>query len=147
MAKFQIRHALLAVLGLLAVSASSVFAAEPAATDRSPAFRQCVRGSGGVTAAMRACMADEYRRLDKALNAAYRGALRRLPNDAARSRLRDVQRAWLNTREPLCRAEIEKSGMAGGTGGLLIEDSCRLRVVSERTQWLHAYPQPTPNGR
>ncbi len=141
MAKFPFRQALLTALGLSAAGASSLAAAaDPAAGDRSPAFRQCVRGSGGVTAAMRACMADEYSRLDKALNAAYRGALRRLPNDSARSRLRAAQRTWLNNRETVCRTEVERSGMAGGTGGLLIEDSCRLRVVSERTQWLRTYP-------
>lgn len=98
MAKLHFRHRLLAVAGLLAASAGSVAAAQPAAEDRSPAFRQCVRDSGGVTAAMRTCMADEYRRLDKVLNAAYRGALRRLQNDAARVRLRDAQRAWLKDR-------------------------------------------------
>ncbi|WP_439569858.1 lysozyme inhibitor LprI family protein [Sphingopyxis sp.] len=140
MAKRHIGHRLLAVLGLVAAGAGSAAAAAPAPEDRSPAFRQCVRDSGGVTAAMRACMAGEYRRLDKALNAAYRGALRRSPGDTARARLRDAQRAWLKDREAICRAEVERSGMAGGTGGLLIEDSCHLRLLSERTRWLESQP-------
>lgn len=141
MAKHHFRHTLLAAAGLLAASPGSLAAAEPVSADRSPAFRQCVRESGGVTAAMRACMAGEYRRLDKALNIAYRGALRRSPDDAARSRLRDAQRAWLKDRETICRTEVERSGMAGGTGGMLIEDSCRLRVLAERTRWLESHPK------
>lgn len=136
MAGRRINYSLLAGLWLFAADASSPSAAAPAPDDRSPVFRQCVRDSGGVTTAMRACMASEYRRLDRALNAAYRAALRRSPGDAARARLRDGQRAWLKDRDAICRAEVERSGMAGGTGGLLIEDSCRLRLLSERTQWL-----------
>ncbi len=96
---------------------------------------------------MQTCMAGEYRRLDRALNAAYRDALRRLPSNAARSRLRDLQRTWLKTRWDICADEVARSGMAGGSGGQLVEASCRLRVVSDRTQWLREYPQPMPYGR
>jgi len=96
---------------------------------------------------MQTCMAGEYRRLDLALNVAYRDALRRLPSNAARSRLRDLQRTWLKTRWDICADEVARSGMAGGSGGQLVEASCRLSVVSERTQWLRTYPQPKPHGR
>ncbi|MBJ7438565.1 MAG: DUF1311 domain-containing protein [Sphingopyxis sp.] len=92
-------------------------------------------------------MASEYRRLDRALNLAYRDALRRLPGDAARSRLRAFQRTWLKTRSDICTEEVVRSGMAGGSGGQLVEASCRLRILSERTQWLREYPQPIPYGR
>ncbi len=30
--------------------------------------------------------------------------------------------------------------MAGGTGGDLIEDSCRLRLLAERARWLERQP-------
>jgi len=132
---------------LFASTSGAVVAAEPKEPDLSPAFQQCIMGSGGVTATMQDCMADEYRLVDRELNTAYRDALRRLPNKAARSKLQSVQRLWLKTRWDVCTAEAQKSGMAGGSGGGLIEDSCRLRVLAERRQWLRDYPQPTPQGR
>lgn len=137
----------LMIAGLIAAGSTSLPAAEQATADRSPKFRQCLRDSGGVTAAMQPCMADEYRRLDRALNIAYRDALRRLLGDTARSRLRDAQRSWLETRWDVCTDEVAQSGMAGGSGGQLVEGSCRLRVVSDRIDWLRAYPQPIPHGR
>ena len=140
-------RSMLTGIALFALGIGGVMATEPAADDRSPQFRECVLGSGGVTAAMQDCMAGEYRRLDSALNMAYRDALRRLPSDAARSQLRALQRAWLKSRWDICNVEVTQSGMAGGSGGQLVEASCRLRVVSERTQWLRTYPQATPYGR
>lgn len=124
-----------------------VRATDAAALDRSPEFRECIRDSGGVTATMQDCIGGEYRRLDQALNTAYRGALRRLPSDTARSRLRALQRTWLKNRWDVCTDEVARSGMAGGSGGLLVEGNCRLRIVADRTQWLRDYPQPLPNGR
>ena len=152
MAGFQHRHGAIRCLAptaiaLLAASSGGLSAAEPPAPDRSPEFRQCVRDSAGVTAAMQNCLAGEYRRLDRALNAAYRDALSRLPGNAARSRLRDLQRTWLKTRWDICADEVARSGMAGGSGGQLVEASCRLGVVSKRTQWLRGYPQPMSHGR
>ncbi len=138
-----IRRSALAVMGLLAAGTVSLSAAEPAAAEpeTSPASRQCILNSGGVTAAMQDCMADEYRRFDRALGIAYRDALRRASGTSARSQLRDAQRAWLKDRWTVCSKEVEQSGMAGGSGGVLIEDSCRIRVVSERTLWLRRHPQ------
>lgn len=124
-----------------------VRATDAAASDRSPEFRQCIRDSGGVTAAMQDCIGGEYRLLDQALNMAYRGALRRLPSDTARSRLRALQGTWLKNRWDVCADEVARSGMAGGSGGLLVEGNCRLRIVADRTQWLRDYPQPLPYGR
>lgn len=152
MAGFQHRHGAIRclatpVVAFLAASSGVLSAAEPPAADRSPEFRQCVRDSAGVTAAMQNCLAGEYRRLDRALNAAYRDALSRLPGNAARSRLRDLQRTWLKTRWDICADEVARSGMAGGSGGQLVEASCRLGVVSKRTHWLRAYPQPMSYGR
>ena len=142
-----IRRPVATAMALLTASNSGLSAAEPPAADRSPEFRQFVRDSAGVTGAMQTCMAGEYRRLDRALNMAYRDALRRLPSDAARSQLRALQRAWLKSRWDICNVEVTQSGMAGGSGGQLVEASCRLRVVSVRTQWLRTYPQATPYGR
>jgi uncharacterized protein YecT (DUF1311 family) len=133
--------------GLFVATTGALAAAEPKEPELSPAFKQCIMGSGGVTATMQDCMAAEYRLVDRELNAAYRDALRRLPGKAARSQLQSLQRAWLKTRWDACAGEVEKSGMTGGSGGGLIEDNCRLRVLAERRQWLRGYPQLTPNGR
>lgn len=143
-------RSMLAAAGLLMLvmpGIGGVRATDAAALDRSPEFRQCITDSGGVTAAMQDCMGNEYRRLDRALNMAYRGALRRLPSDTARSRLRALQRTWLKNRWDVCTDEVAGSGMGGGSGGLVVEGNCRLRIVADRTQWLRDYPQPLPYGR
>lgn len=140
------RWLVLAAAAPVLASNGGVSVAAPPTNDRSPAFRQCVRDSAGVTAAMQDCMASEYRRLDRALNAAYRDALRRLPGNTARMRLKGLQHTWLKTRWDICNAELLQSGMAGGSGGQLVDTSCRLNVISNRTQWLRAYPPPIPNG-
>jgi uncharacterized protein YecT (DUF1311 family) len=48
----------------------------------------------GVTVAMQACIADEFERQDKRLNAAYK-ALIEVVSEKRKTELRDVQRKWL----------------------------------------------------
>jgi uncharacterized protein YecT (DUF1311 family) len=47
-----------------------------------------------VTAAMQACIADEFERQDKRLNAAYK-ALIEAVSEKRKIELRDVQRKWI----------------------------------------------------
>jgi uncharacterized protein YecT (DUF1311 family) len=98
------------------------------------AYQSCMDASGGVTSAMRDCAAAEHERLDVRLNAAYRAALARLPNQAARTRLRNLERRWLATRWAGCEREARAEG--GGTMALLILDSCALSEMVRRIAWL-----------
>ncbi|MBN9548571.1 MAG: DUF1311 domain-containing protein [Alphaproteobacteria bacterium] len=78
------------------------------------------------------------------LNIAWRAAMSRMPNDEARSRLRQLQREWIKTRWAECDEQVAQSGMAGGTGSLLIHDNCQLGVIARRISWLEDYrPEPS----
>ncbi|MGB9208795.1 MAG: lysozyme inhibitor LprI family protein, partial [Pseudolabrys sp.] len=56
-------------------------------------YATCLDKSGGVTSAMQACIADEFERQDKRLNAAYK-ALIGTVSEKRKTELRDVQRKW-----------------------------------------------------
>lgn len=88
---------------------------------------------------MRDCAAQEYERLDRKLNDAWRETMSRMAGNEARSRLRQLQREWIKVRWAECDEQVAQSGMAGGTGGLLIYDTCQLEVVARRISWLEAY--------
>lgn len=105
----------------------------------SPAFGKCIKSTRGVTDAMRDCTAQEYERLDRELNETWRVTMARVPDDRARSRLRQLQREWIKTRWAECDQQVAQSGMGGGTGGLLIYDNCQLEVIARRLSWLEAY--------
>lgn len=131
----------LAAAALILGGMASALAAKPSTPEieavYSPQFRSCIDKSGGVTLYMRNCSAAESDRLDKTLNRDYRAALARLPNTAARERLRQSQRRWLRTRYDHCAAEAEPE--QGGTLWLIIMDSCGLQAVAERIVWLRHY--------
>lgn len=110
-------------------------------TPFSPAFSQCISLSVGVTIAMRNCSAQEYARLDRKLNATWRSTMSRIPNEAARFRLRQIQREWIKTRWAECDKQVAQSG--GGTADLLIDDDCQLRVIAQRISWLETYRPET----
>lgn len=99
-------------------------------------YRRCMDASGGVTANMRDCSYAESQRLDVRLNAAYRAAMTRLPNAAARARLRALQRRWLATRYRGCDRDMRREG---GTLGLVIADGCALDEGMRRIAWLERY--------
>lgn len=105
----------------------------------SPAFGECIKSSGGVTVAMRDCMAQEHERLDQKLNETWRTTMARMPGDQARSRLRQLQREWIKTRWAECDEQVAQSGMGGGTADLLVYDSCQLEVIARRLSWLETY--------
>lgn len=117
--------------------------AEPTAlsleTRLSSDFDKCISASGGVTTVMRDCAAQEYVRIDRKLNTAWRATMSRMPDDEARFRLRQLQREWIKTRWVECDEQVARSGMAGGAGGLLIHDTCKLGVIARRISWLEAY--------
>ncbi|MDZ3832411.1 MAG: lysozyme inhibitor LprI family protein [Sphingopyxis sp.] len=136
--------AIAAILTLAAATATSGIASEQAAplhmeTPISEAYGDCIGASGGVTAAMRDCSAQEYARLDARLNASWRTTMARLSGEAAQAQLRRSQREWLRTRWAECDESVAKSGMAGGTGALLIYDSCQIRVLAQRIAWIENY--------
>lgn len=128
---------------LLALSQTGALHAEPAPLQGesrlSPAFGECIKSSGGVTAAMRDCMAQEYERLDRTLNETWRTTMARMPGDQARSRLRQLQREWIKTRWAECDEQAAQMGSGGGTADLLVYDNCQLEVIARRVSWLEAY--------
>ena len=105
----------------------------------SPAFGECIKSSGGVTAAMRDCTAQEYQRLDQKLNETWRMTMARMPDDRSRSALRQLQREWIKTRWAECDEQLALSGSGGGTADLLVYDNCQLGVTARRISWLETY--------
>jgi uncharacterized protein YecT (DUF1311 family) len=112
------------------------FLADPARIEArySPEFRTCMRLTGGVTAAMRDCAAQEGARLDRSLERALAAALARLGDERRRAALRDDQQAWAGFRQAHCSAEMNQTGM--GTAALIVGDSCHLQQTIRRTLWL-----------
>jgi uncharacterized protein YecT (DUF1311 family) len=102
----------------------------------SPEYDRCLEASEGITINMRDCASAEQDRLDIRLNAAYRTAMARLPNQAARNRLRDLERRWLATRWNECHREADEET---GTMGLLMLDGCELSEMERRIVWLERY--------
>lgn len=115
-------------------------AAAPPALDEAGLYDGCIRRSGGVTAAMRDCAEQEFARLDRKLNQTCRAAMERLPDAAARARLRGLQRAWLRERRTVCDRRVAGSEQADGTAALLLLDDCWLEQMTRRIAWLEAYP-------
>ena len=105
----------------------------------SPQLSACIKRSGGVTADMRACLADEYRRLDRDLNVTYKSVMQQL-TPRQRTRLKESQRAWIWRRDYDCKARVKAKPYAGGTAGDLVYDDCRVQKVRARIAWLKKVP-------
>jgi uncharacterized protein YecT (DUF1311 family) len=86
------------------------------------------------------CAEQEFARLDRNLNQTYHAAMKRLSDDAARARLRGLQRAWLRERRTVCDRRVAGSEQADGTAALLLLDDCWLEQMTRRIAWLEAYP-------
>ena len=99
-------------------------------------FDRCMDASGGVTLNMRECSSVEYGRLDRRLNAVYRTAMARLPDRAARHRLRALERRWLVARQEQCDRVFTRFG---GTIEFLDYDACALDELVRRIAWLERY--------
>lgn len=130
----------LVLASLIALAASAPVAAAGQASGGSPALKACIARSGGVTASMRACLADEYQRLDRQLNSTYRAVMKQLPNADLRGRLVQSQRVWIWRRDDVCRTRAANSPGAGGTAGDLVYDDCRVTMVRQRIDWLRKVP-------
>lgn len=126
-------------VSLIAVLTAGSASAAKASGKESPQLSACMKQSGGVTADMRACLADEYRRLDRDLNVTYKSVMRQL-TPRQRTRLKESQRAWIWRRDYDCKALVKAKPYAGGTAGDLVYDDCRLQKVRERTAWLKKVP-------
>lgn len=127
-----------AVMLAALTSAGTGFAQAPDAAF-SPAYRSCMERSGGVTLGMVECGSAEYKKLDGALNDAYRQAMASLSDDQ-KGLLRETQRAWLAYRDSTC-SFMSRLGDRG-TLARVSDLSCLLRTTSERTQWLKDLLQP-----
>jgi uncharacterized protein YecT (DUF1311 family) len=106
----------------------------------SPAFKACMKKSGGITASMRACLHAEYTRLDRELNITYKSVMKQLKTKDQKTRLVNSQRVWIWRRDEQCQRRVDESGAKGGTAGDLIYDDCRVTMVRERINWLKKVP-------
>lgn len=143
MARLSVMGAALGAKAWLVILTGLVVSSPAAAADTaagSPAFKRCMKASGGVTASMRACISTEYGLLDRDLNATYRRVMRQLPTAHLRGRLRESQRVWLWRRDYDCNRAVDTSGFRGGTAGDLIYDDCQLTELRERLAWLRKVP-------
>lgn len=135
-----------AMVGIVAVGLMTVAGANPALAatakpgDPSPAFKACMKQSGGVTASLRACLNTEYRTLDRELNVTYKSVMKQLKTKDLRTRLVNSQRVWIWRRDDQCQRKVDESGMKGGTAGDLVYDDCRVTMVRERIRWLKKVP-------
>ena len=104
----------------------------------SKAYAACLEKSGGVTFAMQACIADEFERQDKRLNAAYK-ALIAAVSEKRKAELRDVQRKWIAFLDANCRFYNDPEG---GTGDRLAANECRVTHTSQRATELENLKKP-----
>lgn len=101
-----------------------------------PHYGQCQStgdAADGVTTAIAACIADELRLQDGALNAEYQRILRLLPADRA-GRLRETERAWIVSRDRDCAAEARTGGTIDRINGpsCLLDETIRRTIILER---------------
>lgn len=87
----------------------------------SPDYRRCIADAAGVKAAKRACAAQEMEALDSVMKAAFKTAVLRRSNPAARVQLRADQQSWEQQRRAEC---AEAAG------------PCAVHETVRRTVWL-----------
>lgn len=104
----------------------------PALADDSPAYTRCMDDSGGVTSHMLDCITTELHMQDARLNHAYRAAMQAL-DAAQKSRLRDVQRLWIQYRDANCRL---LGRLTGGSIDQINGATCLLDMSRERADEL-----------
>jgi uncharacterized protein YecT (DUF1311 family) len=104
-------------MALFSLAAPTPLFAEPNPDDYfSKTFSASMDAAGGSTLPMHDCMAAEYADWDKALNAIYQ--TRMASRDAAaKTQLRDEERAWLTRTKPKCEhaGDDEAGGSLQGT--------------------------------
>jgi uncharacterized protein YecT (DUF1311 family) len=88
----------------------------------------CLDKSGGVIAAVQACVADEFERQDKRLNTAYKVLLGAV-SEKRKTELRDVQRKWIAFLDANCSFYDDPEG---GTADRLAANECRVTHTALR---------------
>lgn len=104
----------------------------------SPDYQGCMERAQG-TGEMRQCSTREQHRLGALMDSAFRNAVGRISNPAARERLRADQARWQQGRQAHCQRELRESGEEGGSMGLLVLDACALNELVRRTVWLEQH--------
>lgn len=102
----------------------------------SPTFHACFGADAPLNAESYSCLDREYHRLDALLTSEYRSALARLPDKAARGRLRQDERSWWRTRFRPCRNEV---GDLRGSTAAVVNESCEIDTLARRIVWLRRY--------
>lgn len=100
-----------------------------------PALDRCLNSgeaAQGVTPAMAACFADDYKVADGELNRAYGAAMQRL-STRKKAALRTSQRAWIKRRDAVC---ARVTGPDKGTMQRLEYPQCLAKETRTRTAWL-----------
>lgn len=102
----------------------------------SNADADCNRKALGDGNAQIACNAEQYARIDKRLNRAYRELMAALPKHR-QQRLRQEQREWLSARDAKC-VHIAATKHAEQQE-ILDHSACRIRELARRTTWIERY--------
>lgn len=103
----------------------------------SQSYNSCMDKSGGVTADMRDCMGQEYKRQDARLNKAYRNLASQL-SAGRKAQLLAAQRLWIQYRDANCKFYLDSDG---GTMALINADSCGLDMTARRAKELESLVQ------
>lgn len=117
-----------AVIGIAAVAVAT---AQTVPDTQSPTMQDCDQNQQ----AMNLCAEQRYARADAALNRTYSRNLKAQPDDAARQRLRDAQRAWISYRDKDCAVEAGPRETAGSIWPLQYY-GCLERHTTRRTMEL-----------
>jgi len=123
---------------VLCLVALSQVCAEAEEQQTSKAYAACLHKSGGVTTAMQACIADEFERQDKRLNAAYKALLGAV-SEKRKVKLRDVQRKWIAFVDANCNFYDDREG---GTADRLAANECRVTHTALRATELQNIKKP-----
>ncbi|MDZ7888695.1 MAG: lysozyme inhibitor LprI family protein [Pseudomonas sp.] len=113
----------------IAIIATALSAAANAADDGySTTYTTCMDQSGGVTANILNCIADEIEQQDARLNQHYKSAMRALSQEQ-QPQLRDVQRLWISFRDADCAL---LGNLTGGSIDAINRSSCYLDMTKKR---------------
>lgn len=95
-------------------------------------FSSCMDKSGGVTATMIDCMAEETERQDARLNKAYKALMASL-NAPRKKQLQEAQRAWLKFRDGNCDFYFDPDG---GSLARVSANDCVMTMTAQRAREL-----------
>lgn len=123
--------AVLGGLGGLVALAAPVQAAGPVREVPPPAC-----ATMNTTVEMVECASWELEQADRWLNQVYTIVRGDLPDDQAKTLLRDAQRAWVAFRDAACAADADE--VRGGTMAPLVEIGCRTFQTKQRARDLGA---------